>query len=176
MEEAYNVDWIDDDSLFPDGMLEIGNTNRVYLTFYQYKSSFENIVDENELIAFNYAFAEINDNYQSEGLIEITLDVVLCNLQLQPSIEIISSGLNIIIPPEREYHVRYLSEIIDVPFNGNIIQMPKKPRKNLSGRYLKGIDRKMITISVRTYSSCFRFHFIYSVLATITFIYEHLFL
>ena len=87
----------------------------------------------------------MNFNYQSEDLIEINSDVA------SPiEIETISSDLSIIISPEREYHVRYLSEIINVPFNGNIIQMPKKPRKNLSGRYLKGIDRKMITISVRT--------------------------
>ena len=51
-------------------------------------------------------------------------------------------------PPEPIYHVRYLSEITNSPLDGNIVNTRKKTKKNVSGRYLKGIHGRHVTIEV----------------------------
>ncbi|CAF0967994.1 unnamed protein product [Adineta ricciae] len=51
-------------------------------------------------------------------------------------------------PPGPIYHVRYLSEITNSPLDGNIVHTKKKTKKNISGRYLKGEQKRHVTINL----------------------------
>jgi len=57
-------------------------------------------------------------------------------------------SLSFINPPEPTYHVRYLSEITESPLNGNVVNTRIKTEKNISGRYLKGIRSRYVTIAL----------------------------
>lgn len=57
-------------------------------------------------------------------------------------------ALSFINPPESPYHVRYVSEISELPLNESIINPRMQNKKNLSGRYLKGLHGRYITITV----------------------------
>ena len=46
------------------------------------------------------------------------------------------------------YHVRYASEITDSPVNGAVVNNQIKTKKYISGRYLKGLRGRHVTIAV----------------------------
>ncbi|CAF3317032.1 unnamed protein product [Rotaria socialis] len=56
-------------------------------------------------------------------------------------------SLSFINPPEPIYHVRYVSEITNLPINGNRVNT-KNVKKNLSGRYVKGERGRYVTIEL----------------------------
>ncbi|CAF0959328.1 unnamed protein product [Adineta steineri] len=57
-------------------------------------------------------------------------------------------SLSFINPPEPYYHVRYLSEITNTPLNGNFVNTRIKTKKNVSGRYLKGMHGRYVTVAL----------------------------
>lgn len=68
--------------------------------------------------------------------------------QVSPNYSVHFLPLSFINPPESHYHVRYVSEITELPLNGSIVNTRMKNKKNLSGRYLKGLHGRYITITV----------------------------
>lgn len=71
----------------------------------------------------------------------------VCKVPMECSYHLYLS-LSFINPPEPTYHVRYLSEITNAPLDGNMVNTKKKTKKNVSGRYLKGIHGRHVTIAV----------------------------
>ncbi|CAF0890765.1 unnamed protein product [Rotaria sordida] len=58
--------------------------------------------------------------------------------------------LSFINPPEPIYHVRYLSEITSLSIDGNLVNTKKLSKQHQSGRYIKGIHGRYVTIALPT--------------------------
>ncbi|CAF0860055.1 unnamed protein product [Rotaria sp. Silwood1] len=69
-----------------------------------------------------------------------------------PSVDLQHHGifLSFINPPEPVYHVRYLSEITNLPIDGHLVTTKKLKKKHLSGRYIKGIRGRYVTVELPT--------------------------
>ncbi|CAF2562310.1 unnamed protein product [Rotaria sp. Silwood2] len=150
-----------EDSLFPFDITDIN----IAFDFNQFLSSFDicslnySTEDEEEKSTCIDQFL-LNTNIDIPQIISVPSSTIPVYTNQQqntvsydsPLIDLkyFNISLSFINPPESVYHVRYLSEIMNSPIDGNLVNAKKITKKHLSGRYIKGIRGRYVTIALPT--------------------------